>query len=70
MFRVQLALHVLTALPLLLVCLLVLDYLALALVDDLQKEVLHETHGFLVFFVLGYHHVVVKAVTNALQLLF
>ena len=70
LFSVQFALHILTALPLLLIRLLILDDLALALVHDLKEEVLHQTHGLLVFFVLGDHYIVVKAVADSFELLF
>lgn len=66
---VQLRLHLLSPLPLTLVCLLVLDDFTLALVYDLQEEVLHEAQGLLVLFVYLDGDVVIIAHAHPFELL-
>jgi len=56
-------------LPLRLVCLLVFQYFTLTLIHNLQEEVLHQAHRFLILLLDLHSNKLIVAGANALELL-
>jgi hypothetical protein len=67
---VQLPFKLFSSFPLILICLFVLDDLALTLVDDLQEEVLHQAQSLLILLCCLNVDIVVITQAHASQLLF